>query len=170
MRLLATFYFHFGKSRNYELFDCYKILRLEPERNNALFLISPVGCRTVINFGSLFSKNVYKLSTKTVESLKPGPNFLDRPTFLDEYVVLKECYLVGVGYQIQGIITFSPKKPTLNCIGNPGNVGIFTTKVYKFANTSSLQFCSTTVYNCLQRIYMSTKPIQVNLLERILNY
>jgi hypothetical protein len=98
MRLLATFYFHFGKSRNYELFDCYKILRLEPERNNALFLISPVGCRTVINFGSLFSKNVYKLSTKTVESLKPGPNFLERPTFLDEYVVLKECYLVGVGY------------------------------------------------------------------------
>jgi hypothetical protein len=156
MRLLATFYFHFGhfgKSRNYELFDCYKILRLEPERNNALFLISPVGCRTVVNFGSLFSRNVYKLSTKTVESLKPGPNFLERPTFLDEYVVLKECYLVGVGYQIQGIITFSPKKPTLNCIGNPGNVGIFTTKVYKFANTSpSLQFCSTNVCNCLQGI------------------
>ena len=31
--------------------------------------------------GSLFSKNVYKLSTKTVESWKPGPNFLERPFF-----------------------------------------------------------------------------------------
>ena len=82
MRLLATLYFHFGERRNYELFDCYKILRLEPERNNALFLISSVGCRTIINSsGSSYYKNVYKLFTKTVESWKPGPNFLERPPF-----------------------------------------------------------------------------------------
>ena len=106
-------------------------------------------------------QNVYKLSTKTVESWKPGPNFLERPPFLDEYVVLKKCYLVGVKCQIQDIITICPKKPTLNCFGNPGNVGMFTTKVYKFANTStSLQICSTNVCNCLQRIYMFTKPTQ----------
>jgi hypothetical protein len=113
------------------------------------------------SFGSLFSKNVYKLSTKTVESWKSGPNFLERPPFLDEYVVLKECYLVGIECQIQDIITIRPEKPTLNCFGNPGNVGMFTTKVYKFVNAStSLQICSTNVYNCLQRIYMITKPIQ----------
>ena len=160
------------KSGNYELFDCYKILRLEPERNNALFLISSVGCRTIINSsGSSYYKNVYKLFTKTVESWKPGPNFLERPPFLDEYVVLIKCYLVGVECQIQDIITICPEKPTLNCFGNPGNVGMFTTKVYKFVNMStSLQICSTNVCNCLQRIYMFTKPIQVNLLERILNY
>ena len=136
------------------------------------FLISPGGCRTIINSsGSSFYKNVYKLSTKTVESWKSGPNFLERPPFLDEYDVLKEGYLVGIECQIQDIITICPEKPTLNCFGNPGNVGMFTTKVYRFVNTStSLQFCSTTVYNCLQRIYMSTKPIQVNLLECILNY
>ena len=111
--------------------------------------------------GSLFSKNVYKLLTKTVESWKPGPNFLGRPHFLDEYVVLKECYLVGVECQIQDIITSCPKKPTLNCFGNPGNVAMFTAKVYRFANTStSLQICSTNVCNCLQRSYMFTKPIQ----------
>jgi hypothetical protein len=111
--------------------------------------------------GSLFSKNVYKLFTKTVESWKPGPNFLERPHFLDEYVVLIKCYLVGVECQIQDIITICPKKPTLNCFGNPGNVGMFTTKVYKFVNTStSLQICSTNVCNCLQRSYMFTKPIQ----------
>jgi hypothetical protein len=90
---------------------------------------------------------------------------------LDEYDVLKECYLVGIECQIQDIITICPEKPTLNRFGNPGNVGMFTTKVYKFVNTStSLQICSTNVYKCLQRIYMSTKPIQVKLLERILNY
>jgi hypothetical protein len=160
------------KSGYYELFDCYKILRLEPERNNALFLISSVGCRTIINSsGSSYYKNVYKLFTKIVESWKPGPNFLERPPFLDEYVVLIKCYLVGVECQIQDIITICPKKPTLNCFGNPGNVGMFTTKVYKFVNMStSLQICSTNVCNCLQRSYMFTKPIQVKLLERILNY
>jgi hypothetical protein len=79
------------------------------------------------------------------------------PPFLDEYVVLKKCYLVGVECQIQDIITICPKKPALNCFDNPGNAGISTTRVYRFANTStSLQICSTmfaTVYNefiCLQ--------------------
>ena len=110
---------------------------------------------------NFFSKNVYKLFTKPVESWKPGPKFLERPVFLDEYVVLKECYLVGVECQIQDIITICPKKPTLNSFGNPGNVGMFTTKVYRFVNTStSLQICSTNVCNCLQRIYMFTKPTQ----------
>ena len=172
MRLLGTLYFHFGEKRVLRTFWLYKILRLEPERNNALFLISSVGCRTIINSsGSSYYKNVYKLFTKTVESWKPGPNFLEWPPFLDEYVVLIKCYLVGVECQIQDIITICPEKPTLNCFGNPGNVGMFTTKVYKFVNMStSLQICSTNVCNCLQRIYMFTKPIQVKLLERILNY
>jgi hypothetical protein len=136
------------------------------------FLISSEGCRTMINSsGSSFYKNVYKLSTKTVESWKSGPNFLERPPFFGRICRFERVLPRRVECQIQDIITICPEKPTLNCFGNPGNVGMFTTKVYKFVNTStSLQICSTNVCNCLQRIYMFTKPIQVKLLERILNY
>ena len=172
MRLLATLYSHFGEKRELRTF---RLLQNPPawawKKQCPFFHFIWRLLNTHRFFGSLLSKSVYKMFTKTVESWKPGPNFLEWPHFLDEYVVLIKCYLVGVECQIQDIITICPKKPTLNCFGNPGNVGMFTTKVYRFVNTStSLQICSTNVYNCLQRIYMSTKPIQVKLLERILNY
>ena len=111
MRLLETLYSHFGKKRKLRTFWLLQKPPAWAWKKQCPFFISSEGCWKFTNSsGSLFSKNVYKLPTKTVESWKPGPNFLGRPPFLDEYVVLKECYLVGVECQIQDIITSCPKK------------------------------------------------------------